>query len=274
MTDQGVFIHSTATVHKDAVFDSGVYIGPYSYISNKVSIHKNTHIDVNVTIEGPTEIGADCHFTSHSVIGGEPQDVTSHGEETRLVIGCRNKFREFITVNRGSINGGGITTIGDDNYFMAYTHIGHDCIVGNQTIFANGATLGGHVEIHDHTYISAFSGIHQFCRVGKYAFLGGFTVITQDVLPFCRVAGMRPPLLYGLNAIGLRRTGFSRDRIKAIKKMFTLFFFSDLNTSQAVERIKIDCPQGEDREEFLGFVDSSKRGFVKKALEKWEKPME
>jgi len=274
MTGQPVFIHPASTVHESAVLDSGVFVGPHSVIGKDVVIHRNTRLDSHITIEGPTEIGADCHFAPHSAIGGEPQDVSYQGEDTRLVIGSRNKFREFITVNRGSVKGGGTTTVGDDNYFMAYSHIGHDCIIGNEVIFANGATLGGHVEIHDHTYISAFSGIHQFCRVGKYAFLGGFTVITQDVLPFCRVAGMRPPLLYGMNAVGLRRSGFSRERIHAIKKIYSLFFYSDLSTSQAMERIEIDCPKGEDRDDFLGFIQTSKRGIVKKAAEKWKKPME
>ncbi len=270
----GISIHPSAVVHKKARLDSGVQIGPNCIIGADVAIHKNTCLDAHVHIEGLTEIGADCRFTPYSVIGGEPQDLGYKGEPTRLIIGDRNTFREFITVHRGSVKGGSITRIGNDNYFMAYSHIGHDCVVGSGTTFANGATLGGHVEIHDHAYISAFSGIHQFCRVGKYAMLGGFTVITQDVMPFCRVAGMRPPLLYGLNAMGLRRQGFSRERIRAVKTMYSLFFRSDLNTSQAAERIQTECPPSEDREEFLGFIRASKRGIVKKAAEKWVERMD
>jgi UDP-N-acetylglucosamine acyltransferase len=157
---------------------------------------------------------------------------------------------------------------------MAYSHIAHDCLVGNHTIFVNGVTLGGHCEVGDYAYLSAFTGVHQFCRVGKYAFIGGYSVVTQDVLPFCKVAGSRPPYLFGVNPIGLRRLGFSRERIKAIKEMFKIIFYSDLNTGQAVEKIKAKFPPGEDRDEILRFVQSSQRGFVKKPAEAWKEDWE
>lgn len=270
MSESEIFIHSTAIVHPKAHLDKGVKIGPYSYIGEKVKIAKNTRIEANVFIKGNTEIGEGCFFSPYSCVGTEPQDVTYQEEETIVKIGDKNIFREFITVNRGTIKGGGKTIIGDQNYFMAYSHIAHDCIVGNETIFANGATLGGHAIVDDYAYVSAFSGVHQFCRIGKCAFVGGFSVITQDVLPFCRVAGSRPALLYGLNAVLLRRKGFSRERIRDLKEMYKIIFYSDMNTSQAVKSIKENFAPGEDRDEIIGFVQSSKRGIIKKSSEKWE----
>lgn len=274
MSKNDIFVHSTATVHPKAQLDSGVWIGPSSFIGEKVIIHKNTRLDAHVFIDGLTEIGEDCHFSPFSVIGTEPQDVTYKGENTRVKIGDRNIFREFITVHRGTIKGRGKTVVGNDNYFMAYSHIAHDCIVGNETTFTNGATLGGHVTVDSFVYISAFSSLHQFCRVGKHAFIGGYSVITQDVLPFCLVAGSRPVLLYGLNIIGLRRRGFSNERIKALKEMFKLFFYSDLNTTQAVEKIKEQFSQSEDKDEILDFIQSSQRGIIKKTAEKWDEESE
>lgn len=267
-------VHPTSIVHPKAQLDSGVIIGPYSFIGERVKIHKNTRIDAHVYIDGLTEIGEDCHFSPFSSIGTEPQDITYNGEDTVVRIGDRNVFREFMTVHRSTSKGGGKTIIGNDNYFMAYSHIAHDCFVGNETQLINGATLGGHVTVGDFAIISAGTGVHQFCRIGKFAFVGGYSVITQDVPPFCRVAGSRPLLLYGLNAIGLRRKGFSRARIKDLKEMFKIFFYSELNTTQALERIKKEFPPGEDRDEIVSFVQSSKRGIVKKVSEKWDDELE
>lgn len=262
-------IHATAAVHPKAKLDVGVWVGPYAVIGEKVSIGKNTRIEASVFIDGLTEIGENCHFSPYSSIGTEPQDVSYKGEETRIKIGDRNVFREFITVHRGTVKGEGTTRIGDGNYFMAYSHIAHDCQIGNETTLTNGATLGGHVTVGDHSTVSAFTGIHQFCRVGKYAYIGGYSVITQDVLPYCLVAGSRPPLLFGLNVVGLRRHGFSRERLQALKEMFKIVFYSDLNMSQALTKIQADFPSGEDRDEILHFIESSKRGIIKKASEQW-----
>lgn len=270
MNDREIFVHPAATVHPKAQLDSGVWIGPYSFIGEKVIIHKNTKIDAHVYVDGLTEIGEGCHFSPFSSIGTEPQDLTYKGEDTRVKIGDRNIFREFMTVNRGTIKGRKQTVIGFDNYFMAYSHVGHDCIVGNETVFINAATLGGHVTVDDYATMGAFSGVHQFCRVGKHAFIGGFTTVTQDVLPFCRVAGVRPTHLYGLNAIGLRRKGFSRERIRDLKEMFKIFFYSDLNTTQALEKIEEQFPPSEDRDEIINFIKSSRRGILKKEAEKWD----
>lgn len=270
MSKSEVVIHETATVHPKARLEADVKIGPYCHIGEKVSIGKGTILEASVFVSGRTEIGQNCFFSPFSSVGTEPQDVGYREEETITRIGHRNIFREFVTINRGTIKGGGKTVIGNDNYFMAYSHIAHDCIVGNETIFTNGATLGGHVSVDDYATLSAFTGIHQFCRIGKYAFIGGFSVITQDVLPFSLVTGSRPALVYGLNVVGLRRRGFSRERIKAIKDMFRIVFYSGLNTTQAIEKIKEDFSPGEDRDEIIKFVLSSKRGILKKTGEEWD----
>lgn len=270
MNFKEAIIHPTACVDPKAEIEAGVFIGPYCVVEEGVRIRRGTKLEAHVVIKGLTEIGSDCLFSPYSVIGTEPQDITYKDEPTQVIIGDRNIFREFITIHRGTVKGGGITRIGNDNYFMAYTHIAHDCQIGNKTIFINGATLGGHVEVDDYATMGAFTGVHQFCRIGKYAFIGGFSVITQDVLPFCRFAGMRPAKFYGVNVIGLRRQGFSAERIQQIKEMIKIIYFSNLNTSQAVEKIREAIEPGPDREEMLNFIASSKRGIIKKVAEEWE----
>ena len=268
------FVHPSAIVHPQAQLDSGVYIGPYSIFVEQPYLKKNTRLDAHVYIAGLTEIGEGCHFSPFSAIGSEPQDISYLGEETRTIIGDRNVFREFMTVHRGTLKGGGETHIGHDNYFMAYSHIAHDCQVGSNITFINGATLGGHCSVGDYAQVGAKTPVHQFCRIGKFAFIGGVSTITQDVLPFSKVAGGRPTLLYGLNAIGLRRCGFSRERINTIKMMFKIVFYSNLNYSQAVEKITSEVSPGEDRDEIIEFIQSSRRGIVKKASEEWDKNWE
>jgi len=269
MADPGASIHSTASVHPGAQVGPGVKIGPYSCIGEKVSIGKNTVLESHVVLTGWTSIGENCRFSPFSTVGTEPQDVSYTGEETRVRIGDNNVFREYTTVHRGTSRGRGETVIGNGNYFMAFSHVAHDCVVGNETILTHGATLGGHVTVEDFANISAFSAVHQFCRIGKFAFIGGYSVITQDVLPFSRVVGSRPTLLYGVNTVGLRRKGFSRERIRALKEMFRILFYSGLNTSQAVAKIEEAFPSGEDREEILGFIRASNRGLVKKISGPW-----
>ena len=270
MSEPDVYIHPSATVHPEAQLDSGVWIGPGCVVGAGVTIRKNTRLLANVHVDGRTEIGSDCVFFPFSVIGTEPQDVGYRGEETLVRIGDRNKFREFLTIHRATPKGGGLTSIGSDNYIMAYSHIAHDCHVGNSCVFVNNSTLGGHCLIEDGVFLSGFTGVHQFCRVGKYAFTGGFTVVTHDVVPFAKVAGMRPILLYGMNSVGLRRRGFDAERLKGIKRMFQILFYSYLNTSQAVERIEVEVPASADRDDLLGFIKSSRRGIIKKASESWE----
>ncbi|MBN1272155.1 MAG: acyl-ACP--UDP-N-acetylglucosamine O-acyltransferase [Candidatus Aminicenantes bacterium] len=270
MGANGTHIDSKATIHPKARLDEGVRIGPNSFIGPGVSIGKNTRIEANVFIEGPTDIGEENRFFPFSVIGTEPQDIFYKGEDTRLKIGNRNIFREFVTVNRGSPKGGGQTVVGSDNYFMISSHIAHDCHVGDEVIFMNSVGLAGHVFIDDFVTISAFTGIHQFCRVGKHSFIGAYSALSQDVLPYIRVAGSRPTRFYGINAVGLRRRGFKRDKINTLKKFIHIIFFSDLNTTQAVERIEKEFPPTEEREEILTFIKESQRGLIKKFGDKWE----
>jgi UDP-N-acetylglucosamine acyltransferase len=271
MNEGDSFIHPTAEVSSEANIEPGVFIGPQTVIGPKVSIQENTRIDGQVHIQGMTEIGQGCHIFPFCTIGGEPQDVDYKGEKTRLQIGAHNIIREFVSIHRGSKKGGGMTSIGQGNYIMAYSHIAHDCRVGDNTVFINAASLSGHVTVDDHATVGGFTGVHQFCCIGKYAFVGGYSAITQDVLPFSRVAGNRPLLLYGLNAIGLRRAGFSRERIQTLKQIFKIFFYSNLNTTEAVKNIEKEIPKGKDRDEILRFIQASTRGIVKKPSEQWER---
>jgi UDP-N-acetylglucosamine acyltransferase len=265
----GVTIHPTASVHPRAELEAGVWIGPGCVVGEHVRIGRATRLEAHVVVDGWTTIGAENVFSPYSAIGGPPQDVGYQNDETRVVIGDRNVFREFITVNRATTKDERVTTVGDDGYFMAYAHIAHDCRVGNGVILTNGATLGGHVRIGDRANISAFVGIHQFSRIGRFAFVGGYSVLTQDVLPFAKVVGQRPPRVFGMNIVGLRRNGFNKERMAAIKQIFGLLFYSGLNTTQAVESIRAECPPGDDREEILAFIAASKRGLVKKTAETW-----
>jgi UDP-N-acetylglucosamine acyltransferase len=264
------FVHPTAVVHSGARLEPGVWIGPFCQVGEKVSLGRNTRLESSVFITGLTSIGPDCRFSPYSVIGTEPQDVSYRGEETRLEIGGRNVFREFVTVHRGTPKGGGLTEIGEGNYFMAYSHVAHDCRVGNETVFINGATLGGHVTVGDFVMISGVSAVHQFCRIGRYAFIGGYSVVTQDVVPFSKMVGSRPLRLLGLNLVGLRRRGFSKERIQTLKDIFRLLFYSELNTGQALERIGAEIPAGPDRDELLSFVRDSKRGIARKVTNPWD----
>ena len=270
MRSDEVFIHPLAAVHPKARLGAGVWIGPGCVVGENVGLGRNTRLESNVSIIGSTEVGADCRFAPFTSVGTEPQDIGYKGDDTLVAIGDGNIFKECCTVNRGTVKGGGITRIGARNYFMAYSHIAHDCLVGNEVIFTNNATLGGHVVVQDFVYLSGFTGVHQFCRIGKYAFVGGFTVVTQDVPPFVKVAGMRPIKFYGLNSIGLRRRGFSNERIHSLSDMIKILFYSDLNTTQALDKILASFPPGEDREDLIGFIQASKRGIVKKMAEKWE----
>lgn len=263
-------IHPSAVVHPKARLAEGVRIGPGCVIGENVTIGADTAFESNVFVAGWTDIGSGNRFSPFSSIGTEPQDIGYNGDETHVRIGDRNIFREFVTINRGTVKGGGLTRIGDDGYYMAYVHIAHDCRVGNRVIMINAATLGGHVEVGDGVMMSAFCAVHQFSRIGRNAFIGGFSVITKDVVPYCKVAGQRPVHVLGPNAIGLRRIGFGAERIRGIKAVFDILFFSGLNTSQSVDRIRAEIPAGEDRDEIIRFIGSSKRGIVKKSSETWE----
>jgi UDP-N-acetylglucosamine acyltransferase len=213
-------------------------------------------------IEGPVKIGKNCRFFPFASIGQVPQDLKFHGERTELLIGDNNVFREFVTFHRGTTGGGGKTVVGNNNFFMAYTHVAHDCIIGNSVILANAATLAGHVTVEDFSHVGAFSGIHQFCRVGKHGFIGGYSVITKDVLPFSKTVGNRARC-YGVNSLGLRRKGFDTARIGEIRHAFRLLLQSKLNTSQALEVIEKELPKTEDILMLVDFIHQSTRGIIK-----------
>ena len=255
-----VEIDPTALVDPSAEIGAGSVIGSHAIIGGNVKLGRRCHIGASAVVDGQTEIGDDTKVFPCASIGLIPQDLKFHGEESRLVIGQRNVFREFVTVHRGTEGGGGITRIGNDNLFMAYAHVAHDCTVGNHAIFGNGATLGGHVSVEDYATISALSGVHQFCRVGEHAFVGGFSVVTRDALPYARTVGNRARV-YGVNTIGLVRRGFSPSVITQLKRVYRYLLQSKLNTSQALERIQADktllCAEVD---YLVNFIRASERG--------------
>jgi UDP-N-acetylglucosamine acyltransferase len=217
----------------------------------------------HAALEGPSRFGRENHFYPFSCVGSAPQDRKYHGEQTRLEVGDRNVFREYVTVNRGTPGGGGLTRIGSDNLILAYSHIAHDCVIGSHTLFVNGATLAGHVTVEDHATVGAFCPVHQFCRIGRYAYIAASTVITQDVLPYSKTVAPRETRCYGVNSIGLEREGFSKERIQAIEKAFRLLLKSGLNTTQAVERVRAEIRGSEDVDVLLQFIAGAERGIVK-----------
>ncbi len=263
-------VHPSAVVSPGARLAAGVRIGPFCFVGREVSLGPSTILESHVAIDGRTDIGAENRFSPFVAVGGAPQDVGYKGEPTRIRIGDRNIFRESVTVHRPTTKQDLVTVIGSDNYFMAYSHVAHDCVVGNKIIFLHGATLGGHCVVGDSALVGAMSGVHQFCRIGRYSFMGGGSMITQDVLPFCRVTGQRPARMIGLNLVGLRRNGFSRERVAGIKAIFRILFYRGLNTSQALTLIEAEIPPSDDREEILGFVRTAKRGFIKKTSTSWD----
>jgi UDP-N-acetylglucosamine acyltransferase len=254
----GVTIHPTAIVHDDARIGPGTTVGPYATIGAQVSIGRDCRIGASAVIDGWTEIGDANEIFPMASVGLIPQDLKFGGERTRLVIGNRNIIREFATIHRGTAGGGGMTRIGDHNLFMAYAHVAHDCHVGNETIFGNGATLAGHVVVEDYANVGAFSGVHQFCRVGSHAFIGGYSVVTKDALPFAKTVGNRARI-YGLNTIGLVRRKFSPDAIAKLRRAYRYLLHS--NTSRALAQIEQDptlhCPEVQ---YVVNFIRTSKRG--------------
>ncbi|QQS46761.1 MAG: acyl-ACP--UDP-N-acetylglucosamine O-acyltransferase [Acidobacteriota bacterium] len=255
-------IHPTAIIHPGAEVGSGVSIGPYTLIGDKVIIRDDVEIAGHVVIEGPSEIGGGTRIYPFASIGLAPQDLKYGGEETRLIVGERNVIREFVTFNRGTVGGGSLTSVGDDNLFMTQTHVAHDCIVGSHNIFANGASLAGHVTLEDHTTLGAYVGVHQFCRVGSYAFVGAYSKVVKDALPYARTDGGEAKC-YGANTIGLRRKGFTNEAIRDIQRAFRLLLASKLNTSQALEKIRAELAGSPEVDYLVGFIESSERGVTK-----------
>jgi UDP-N-acetylglucosamine acyltransferase len=256
-------IHPTALIGPGAKIADTAEIGPYCILSGDVAIGEQTRLMAHIYVEGPTVIGDSNLFYPYSTVGVAPQDLKYQGEHSETRIGHRNKIREFVTIHRGTQGGGLVTSIGDDNLLMAYVHVAHDVQVGNNAILANGVTFGGHVTVEDWAVVGAFSGVHQFCRIGKHSIVAGYSVITQDVLPYSMTSEPREAKVFGENKTGLERRGFSTDTIATLHKAFRLLSKSGLNTTQALERIAAEVESCPELDELIAFIRSSKRGFVK-----------
>lgn len=256
-------IHPTAIIDSEASIARDVEIGAYSIVGAGVTIGAGCVIGPHMRFEGPTTIGERNRFFGQSSVGTGPQDLKFKGERTELVIGNDNTFREFVTLNRGTAGGGGITTIGSSNFFMVYSHVAHDCHVGDNVIFANNATLAGHVTVGDFATVGAFCAVHQFCRVGDHAFIGGFTAATQDVLPYVKTVGNRPAKTYGINTIGLQRKGFSDETVKALQRAYRLLTHSKLRLEDALMRIETELGLYPEVRYFVEFIRGAQRGIIR-----------
>lgn len=258
----GIDIHKSAEVSSKAELDDGVKIGPFSIIGEGVTIGRETHIGSHVIIEGTTSIGEKNMIYPFVSLGLPPQDTNYKGEETKLIIENENIIREFVTVNRATTKQNRVTKIGSRNYIMAYAHIAHDCTLGDSIIMSNAATLGGHIEIGDHAIIGGLVAIHQFVRIGPYAFIGGKSAIVKDIPPFMMASGDRAKL-YGLNLTGLKREGFSEEKIEMLKTAYKIIWRSHILLNEALEKVKTELPAFEELDTLLEFVITSKRGILK-----------
>jgi len=256
-------IHAQAIVSPEAKIGAGVEVGAFAVVGAGVEFGEGCVLHPHAVVNGPSKFGAKNVFHSFCVIGGDPQDYTFGGERVGLEAGDGNTYREYVTISRGTAKGGGITRIGNNNFFLAYAHVGHDCQIGSNTLFVNGATLAGHVTVEDFVTIGAFSPVHQFCRLGRYAYIGASTVITQDVLPFSLIVTERETRCFGPNTIGLERKGFSSDRIRTLEKAFRLLVRSRKNTTQALEEMRRELGNSDDVKEMIEFVEKAERGIVK-----------
>jgi UDP-N-acetylglucosamine acyltransferase len=256
-------IHPTAVIDPGAKVPASCQVGPYCVIGAGVELGENCRLLPHVTIEGPAKIGADNAFFPYCAIGTAPQDITYKGEPTRLEIGHHNEIREYVTINRGTVKGGGVTRVGNHLLIMAYSHIGHDCVVGDHAMLVNQATLAGHVTVEEWAVIGAMSAVHQFARVGAHAYIGGGTIVTRDVLPFSLTSAEREANAYGVNKVGLERRGFSSERIARIHHAYKILLASKLNTSQALAKLKSEADRGEDVDMLIRFIETSERGVIK-----------
>jgi UDP-N-acetylglucosamine acyltransferase len=253
-------IHPTSIVDSKAEMGEGVEIGPYSVIEKDVIIGEGTKIGPHVVIREGTRIGKRCQISQFASIGEAPQAFAYRGEKTSLLIGDQNIFREFVTIHRGTVPGGGKTIIGNNNYFMAYSHVAHDCNIGNQVVMANGATLAGHILIEDHAIIGGLSAVHQFCQIGTHAFLSGLTGVSLDIPPYMLASGSRAKL-FGLNLVGLKRHHFSAETLKALKKAYRIIFRSGLTLEKALKQVEEDeISRTPEVKHLLHFIQNSKRG--------------
>jgi UDP-N-acetylglucosamine acyltransferase len=255
-------LHPTAIVSPKAELDSEVEIGPYSIIGDKVKIGKKTRVGPHVVIEGPTEIGQNCQIFQSASIGAIPQDLKFKGEESHVIIGNGNIIREFVTINRGTAQGGGKTVIGNDNFLMAYSHIAHDCKISNQVIIANAVALAGHIEIEDFAIIGGIVGVHQFVRIGSYSIIGACSAVSRDVPPYMMAAGNHATL-HGLNTVGLKRHRFSDEAISNIKRAYQIIFRSGLLLKTALEQTEFEMPGSPEVMSMVTFIRKSERGVIR-----------
>jgi UDP-N-acetylglucosamine acyltransferase len=255
-------IHPSAVIDPAAELADDVVVGPFVVVEGPVTIGAGCRIGPFCRFEGPTTVGRDNRFISHCSVGAPPQDVSYRGEETRLEIGSGNTFREFVNLDRGSAKGGGVTRIGSNSLFMVGAHIAHDCQVGDNVIFANQGTLAGHVTIGAYVTVGALSAVHQFCHVGEYAFIGGGTIATKDILPFMKTVGSRPARCFGPNTIGLERRGFSPERLHALKQAWRYLHSGKLTTREAVAAIRQDLAGAPDAVRVADFIDAASRGVI------------
>ena len=262
-------IHPTAVLLGDVEVGEGVKIGPYTIIDGvrgKVVIGDGTVIHGHVWVQGPTFFGKDNEIFPYVSIGGAPQDIGYKQEPTEIYIGDRNVIREYTTINKGTTKDKGKTVIGNDNYFMAYSHIAHDCLIGNHVVFTNGASIAGHVEVQDYAILSAFVGVQQFCRIGTHSFVGAYSAVTQDVLPYAKVVGIRPLEVVGINTVGLSRRGFTREQIRTIDRAFRLLLRSGYLLKEAISEIEKELGDREEVKVILEFLNTldPRRGFHRK----------
>jgi UDP-N-acetylglucosamine acyltransferase len=256
-------LHPSASVAPSAKLARGVKVGAFAVIGDEVELGEDCIVHPHAVVYGPSRFGGSNIFHPFCVVGGDPQDYTFAGERTELIAGHKNIFREYVTVSRGTKKGGAVTRLGNENFLLAYTHIGHDCQIGSNNLFVNAATLAGHVTIEDFATIGALSPVHQFCRVGRYAYVGASTVVVQDVPPFSRIVTGRETKSFGPNSIGLERKGFSAERIKTLQRAFRLLSRSKMNTSQAVAEMQVQFADSEDVRELVKFIEAAERGVVK-----------
>ncbi len=262
VSSQGATVHPTAIIHPGAELGEGVTVSPYSVIGENVKIGKGTKIGPHVVIEGATTIDEDCAIYQFVSIGSPPQDIKFSGEMTEVIIGRGCVIREFVTLNKGTFLGKGKTILGSENFIMAYAHIAHDCVIGNNVVMANAATLGGHVEIEDHAIIGGLVPIHQFVKIGAYSMIGGGSTVTQDVPPFMTAVGNRAKL-YGLNSVGLKRHGFSPKDIKTLKRVYKIIFRSGMTLKKALDKVRADVEPSLHIDHLIDFINASNRGIIR-----------
>lgn len=255
-------IHKTAYVHKKAVVEDGVTIGPFCSIEKGCRIRKGTRLMSNVIVEGNTEIGQECTIYPFVTIGLPPQDIKYKNEETGVRIGSGNCIREYTSIHRASVGGDGLTEIGNRNFIMSYVHVAHDCKIGNSVIMANLATLAGHVHVEDFAVIGGIVAVHQFTRIGAYAMVGGFSGIGQDIPPYTVASGPRAKL-YGLNTIGLKRHGFTEQKVAILKKAYKILFRDKLTLRDALKKIESDLPPTDEVTRLVEFIEKNKRGICR-----------